>query len=204
MDAFPRSPSMRRQRALEASPARALVGPEPGAADVVSGRDESLLPPFVDFYLREFPRLTVLARALVGPEHAEDVAQEALLVAYRRWMTIGAMTSPGGYVRGICVHKATTVARRRTLEKQTWRRLGARRTGVLTEDDLSDESRQFWALIRSLPRRQAQAAALHYALDMSVAEIAVVLDCAEGTVKAHLFRARNALAAAFVIKGEPS
>ena len=36
--------------------------------------------------------------------------------------------------------------------------------------------------------------ALRYALDMSVVDIAEVLDCAEGTVKVHLHRARAALA----------
>jgi hypothetical protein len=30
--------------------------------------------------------------------------------------------------------------------------------------------------------------------DRSVADIAAILDCAEGTVKAHLFKARRALA----------
>jgi outer membrane protein assembly factor BamB len=40
--------------------------------------------------------------------------------------------------------------------------------------------------VRSLPRRQAQVVALHYLGDLPVAEIARVLGCAEGTVKAHL------------------
>ena len=78
------------------------------------------------FYRREFPRLLVLARALVGSAWAEDVAQESLMVAYRRWPTIAALQSPGGYVRGICLHKATTVVRRRTLERQILGRLTPR------------------------------------------------------------------------------
>jgi RNA polymerase sigma-70 factor (ECF subfamily) len=36
--------------------------------------------------------------------------------------------------------------------------------------------------------------ALHYALDLPVADVAEVLGCAEGTVKVHLHRARAALA----------
>jgi RNA polymerase sigma-70 factor (ECF subfamily) len=47
--------------------------------------------------------------------------------------------------------------------------------------------------VRSLPRRQAQAVALHYLEDLPVAEIARVLGCAEGTVKAHLHHGREAL-----------
>jgi RNA polymerase sigma-70 factor, ECF subfamily len=36
--------------------------------------------------------------------------------------------------------------------------------------------------------------ALHYIYDLDVAGIAATLGCAQGTVKAHLFRARAALA----------
>ena len=154
--------------------------------------------PFEDFYVREFPRLRVLATALGGPAYAEDIAQETLLVAYRRWGTIGAMSSPAGYVRGICVHKAVSVARRRAAEHRLWGRIAGQRTaaGETLDNELSDDTSLFWAHVRALPRRQAQATALHYALDMSVSDIAHVLDCAEGTVKAHLYRARSALAAA--------
>ena len=48
--------------------------------------------------------------------------------------------------------------------------------------------------MRALPARQAQAVALHYLEDRSLAEIARILGCAEGTVKAHLHRGRRALA----------
>jgi DNA-directed RNA polymerase specialized sigma24 family protein len=40
--------------------------------------------------------LLVLARALVGPS-AEDVAQEAMLVAYRKWGDVALMASPTGW-----------------------------------------------------------------------------------------------------------
>jgi len=36
---------------------------------------------------------------------------------------------------------------------------------------------------------------LHYLADASVAEIATIMDCAESTVKVHLHRGRQALAA---------
>ncbi len=156
--------------------------------------------PFEAFYLREFPHLLVLARALVGSAYAEDVAQEALLVAYRRWKAIGAMRSPVGYVRGICLHKAVTVARRRTLERQVWGRVAVRSTAAA--DGLPPDSSHFWDAVRRLPRRQAQVVALYYALDLPVGEVADVLDCAEGTVKAHLHRARSALAVSLAMPGE--
>lgn len=155
---------------------------------------------FDAFYRLEFPRLLILARALVGAAHAEDVAQESLLVAYGRWRSVSAMASPVGYVRGICLHKATSVARRRALERRLLGRLTPRATS--TTDELPEDSERFWREVRTLPRRQAQVVALHYAVDMAVADIADVLDCAEGTVKVHLHRARRSLAATLDLDSE--
>jgi RNA polymerase sigma-70 factor (ECF subfamily) len=56
--------------------------------------------------------------------------------------------------------------------------------------------------VRALPPRQAQVVALHYVEDRSVADIAAVLGTAEGTIKAHLFKARAALAAALGVTDE--
>ena len=53
---------------------------------------------------------------------------------------------------------------------------------------------RFWASVRELPERQQAVVVLHYLEDRSVADIAAVLDIAEGTVKAHLHKARAALA----------
>ena len=53
---------------------------------------------------------------------------------------------------------------------------------------------QFWAAVRALPERQAQCVALHYLEDRPVAEIATILEMAEGTVKSHMHRGRQALA----------
>lgn len=59
--------------------------------------------------------------------------------------------------------------------------------------DPDDEA--FWELVRALPRRQAQSVALHYLFDLSVADVAATLGIAEGSVKVHLSRARQTLAA---------
>lgn len=59
---------------------------------------------------------------------------------------------------------------------------------------LPDADRDFWAAVRSLPRRQAAVIALHYYEDLPVADIAAVLGIAEGTVKAHLHKGRESLA----------
>jgi RNA polymerase sigma factor (sigma-70 family) len=148
---------------------------------------------FDAFYRREYPRLVVLARVLAGPAVADDVAQEAMLVAFRKWDEVQLMLSPAAWVRAVCMHKAVSLVRRRSVEQRVLRSIGSFRSGAAGPED--DE--RFWREVRRLPLRQAQAVALHYALDLGVAEIAETLGCAEGTVKSHLSRGRAALARAW-------
>jgi RNA polymerase sigma-70 factor (ECF subfamily) len=157
---------------------------------------------FEEFYRREYPRLLVLARALAGDQSAEDVAQESMVVTYRQWSRIALLDSPVGYVRGICAHKAVSWTRRMSAEHRALRRVAARRAAVV--QPLAPDSERFWAEVRRLPRRQAQVAALFYALDLPVSAVADTLGCAEGTVKIHLSRARAQLSARLVASEEES
>lgn len=154
--------------------------------------------PFEAFYRRELPRLTSYARALCGDAAADDVAQEAMLAAYRRWADVSTYDKPEAWVRRVCGNFATSVLRRRAVEGRALLRLSARRTLPPLEDD--DE--RFWAAIRALPRRQAQAAALRYVYDLSVADIAATLGCSEGSAKVHLSRGRTTLTARLSLEGE--
>ena len=52
-----------------------------------------------------------------------------------------------------------------------------------------------WAAVRKLPRRQAQAVVLVYVDDLSLERVAEILQCSVGSVKTHLHRARQRLAA---------
>ena len=57
--------------------------------------------------------------------------------------------------------------------------------------------------MRRLPRRQAQAIALHYLDDLSVADVATILEISPDTVKVHLHRGRPALADALDLPTDP-
>jgi RNA polymerase sigma-70 factor (ECF subfamily) len=173
-----------------------LVDETPVPVDLASPKRPTprSVEPFEVFYRREYPRLLVLSRALAGAAAAEDVAQETMLAAYRRWSHIALLDSPTGYVRGICLHKCRSVNRRVIVERNALLRYAAPHSSARC-DPLEPDSERYWAEVRRLPRRQAQATVLYYALDLSVAEVATTLGCAEGTVKAHLSRARATLAA---------
>jgi len=146
---------------------------------------------FDAFYLRELPSLVALARALSGSAAAEDLAQEAMMAAYRRWDEVALLDLPAAWVRRVCANLSTSLIRRRAAETRAVLRAGGQRTAYA---ELPPEDATFWAEVRRLPRRQAQAISLHYVYDMAVSDIAVTLDCSESTVKAHLVRGRSALA----------
>ena len=59
--------------------------------------------------------------------------------------------------------------------------------------EISSSTLAFWQAVRSLPKRQAQTAALFYLEDRPITEVARILDMAEGTVKKHLHDARKTL-----------
>jgi RNA polymerase sigma-70 factor (ECF subfamily) len=163
------------------------------AVDVISDAVTELrvCEQFDSFYRRELPALVALARSLSGSAYADDIAQEAMLAAFRRWDAVSRLDVPAAWVRRVCANRAVSVLRRRAVEGRGLLRLAQRDRG----EPLDDGSAEFWTEVRRLPRRQAQVVALHYIYQLSVTEVAGTLGCAEGTVKSHLFRARATLAA---------
>jgi RNA polymerase sigma-70 factor (sigma-E family) len=148
---------------------------------------------FEHFYLQEYPTVVALAHVLSGSRAgAEDIAQEAFLRAYRDWDRVGSYEHQAAWVRRVAANLATSGLRRRLVEIRALTRLAG--LWEPTVDPLAAESAEFWAAVRALPRRQAQAVALYYFEDLSVQQTAAVLGCTEGTVKAHLARARRTLA----------
>jgi RNA polymerase sigma-70 factor, ECF subfamily len=179
-------------------PPDVVWGDEVAAPEVppVGGtEDQALEPPggFEHFYLREYRGVVELAYALSGNRAgAEDIAQEAFLRAHRDWQRVGHYQHPGAWVRRVAANLATSAVRRRLIEARALARFWARQEPSLVE--LPASQADFWRAVRSLPRRQAQVVALHYLEDLSVVEVARVLGCAEGTVKAHLHTGRETLA----------
>ena len=165
------------------------------ARAALDGKPEAVRLPgrFEYFYLQEYPKVVALAYTLSGSRAgAEDIAQEAFLRAYRDWDRVGSYEHQAAWVRRVAANLATSGLRRRLVEARALTRLAGRREP--TVDPLATEDAEFWAAVRTLPRRQAQAVALYYFQDLSVQQTATVLGCTEGTVKAHLAKARRTLA----------
>lgn len=159
------------------------------------------LDPFEDFFRQEYPRLLRVLRALCGDyQRAEDVAQEAFSKAYVDWGRISSYDVPAAWVRRVALNRASNVRRRRLREAAAVQRLDpTERAKVI---DIFDA--HLWRAVARLPEKQRWAIVLFYVGDLSVSDVADVLDCSDGSVKTHLSRGRHALAERLATMEEPT
>jgi RNA polymerase sigma-70 factor (ECF subfamily) len=151
-------------------------------------------------YQRDYAAVVGLVYGLTGSRWvAEDLAQEAFLRAHRDWAHVGDMVSPDGWVRRVALNLARS--RWRRLRSETMARLRMTVLADTSNPGPDSESEAFWGEVRSLPSRQAQAVALHYVEDLSVADVAEILGVAEGTVKALLHQGRERLRRQLIARG---
>lgn len=147
---------------------------------------------FDEFFRVEYPKLLALGRAL-APSAAHDLAQESLIRACRNWSAVVDYDIPGAWVRRVMLRLVADHHRSRRRRERMVERLSATSSTDRPEDITVDDERWFDA-VRGLPARQASVVALHYIDQLSVAEVAHVLEIAPGTVKSSLSRARARLA----------
>jgi len=153
---------------------------------------------FEEFAAKWLPAILRYATALAGrPELAEDIVQDVLLRAQRRWGRIGATDRPDLYVKRMVLN-----------EYLGWRRRRSSTDLVVSTEVLdglglvSDHAQLFGdrdAVRRGLallPRRQRAVLVLRYFEGMPDAEIAALLGCGTGTVRSHASRAIGTLRAA--------
>jgi RNA polymerase sigma-70 factor, ECF subfamily len=163
---------------------------------------------FTGFYAREFRDVVGLIFTLTGSwAVAEDIAQEAFVRAYRAWDEVARHERPAAWIRTVAVNLATSRGRRLAVEARVLARVWARSRRFEPgpeQDALAGDAAEFWKAVRSLPPRQAQAIALRYHGELSVSEMAAAMDCAEGTVKAHLHAARTTLSTKLDTREDPA
>jgi len=149
--------------------------------------------PFETFYRRERRGMVALAYALSRSRlGAEDLAQDALIAAFRRWDEVGQLDQPAAWVRKVVANNAWSFHRRAKAELRAMTRaVMSSRWSQLPR--LPDTSVETWEEVARLPKRQAQVVALYYVAEMTMPEIAEFLDCSKETVNTHLRRARAAL-----------
>jgi RNA polymerase sigma factor (sigma-70 family) len=120
---------------------------------------------------------------------AEEVVQEAMARAYRRWDRVAAMESPVGYVYTTAVNLHRRQSRRLVFRVSVERRAG---TGADPADAVALRSDLFAALAR-LPAGQRDALLLVHWLGLDAATAGRVLGIEASSVRARIHRARSTL-----------
>jgi len=145
---------------------------------------------FDQFVASRGPALLRFAYLLTGDRRlAEDLVQDALVKAYRRWSR-HPVEYAEAYVRRIIVNEYLSWRRLRSSSEVT----GHIRPQVCHDAaDAVAERDQVWRALADLPRRQRSVLVLRYYEDLSDADIAALLGCAEGTVRSLAARAFAAL-----------
>jgi RNA polymerase sigma-70 factor, ECF subfamily len=145
-------------------------------------------------------------RILHNPQEAEDLTQEVYL---RVWRALPRFRGESKFTTWL--HTVATNAclnRRRKLRRQLESQLdtdealdraAAPEAGPGQEALHQDERTHLWRLVEALPDKYRLVLTLFYQQQLSYQEIAEALSLPLGTVKAHLNRARNALAASLKV-----
>lgn len=173
------------------------AGDAPAGHDALAIRRERLLTQLV---ASAAPRGLRIARDLLGDRaEAEDAVQEALARACEACDRIREPAAAAGWFYRVLTNICLRALRRRRLRRLfLGTESGAARAEVRDERDDAREPgaelahRQDVALLMralaELPARQRAALLLRYGHDLSVAEVAELLDVSPATAKTHLVR----------------
>ena len=142
---------------------------------------------FEAFFDATWPRCRRLGgRMGLDPGGAEDVALDALAIAYDRWKRI-----EGLEYREAWVFKVTANLALRQLKKRG--RTVPAPTSTSATDEPVDDRLDLQRALSRLPKRQREVVFLRYVADLPEAEVAAALGVDVGTVKVHASRGRAAL-----------
>ena len=153
-----------------------VAGARDGAPDAISA-----------LYRRYWPLAWGWAYALTGERgRADDLAQDAVLRAFRSLRTFDEQRPFGPWLKRILLNLAGDELRRLRRGELAEGWMGEWRapsTDVEVPDELRDA-------VRALPPARRLVLVLHYWLDLPLDEIAALLDVPFGTVASRLSRAR--------------
>ena len=144
---------------------------------------------FDNFYSTSYDRVRrAMTLAFRDPALAEEIAQEAFFQTLKRWPRVSLLDHPEGWTMIVALNKGRDLHRRRV-------RHDAKQSLLVHEPAMESSARHVEdrmmvaTLLEGVTARQRQALLLRYISQLSVPETAVVMGCAEGTVKATLHSA---------------
>ncbi len=166
---------------------------------------------FDEFMRRHRARVIRIARGMVSDEEdALDMAQEAFMKAFDSIGKFRGDCSPRTWIDRIVVNRCVDWQRRRKVKRRLLVLVGKRDEGASLEEMAPDTSweadpittmdrekirKAVNQVLASLPAKQKAAFILRHWEGRSTKEVALVLECAEGTAKVHLHRATERMRA---------
>ncbi len=173
------------------------MGDDPGDPSRDRGDGGDAAADYRDLFFGHFAAMTRLA-TMLGADDPEDVAQEAFVRLHRRTRTLRDPHAAVGYLRTTVVN----LTRSRLRHLAVVRRHTSRHPRVpdlvasAEHDAVTRESHhELVAAVQRLTPRHREALVLRYWLDLTEAEMAEVMGVSRGTVKSHVSRGLDALAA---------
>lgn len=146
---------------------------------------------YLEYVSGRIPALRRVAFLLGGDEHqADDLVQETITKLYAKWPRVAKVENVDAYVHTMLVRAFLDEKRR------GWWRVSLR--GAPPERpppaaSPSDEKTVLRAALKRIPARQQAVLVLRFLCDRSVADVAHLLGCSEGTVKSQTSHGLNAL-----------
>jgi RNA polymerase sigma-70 factor (ECF subfamily) len=158
--------------------------------------DSAAIENFVQTYQHDIYRLAL--SILDDPGEAEDATQEALLSALRSLDSFHGTSSLKTWLYSITINLCRNRLQRHKRHERLTRILGevlrVRSMPSVEENAIQHESDEaLWRMIHSMDEKHRIPVVLRYYLDLSVVEIAHILQIPEGTVHSRLNHARKQL-----------
>ena len=146
----------------------------------------------VAFCRTQHTRLVGVLAYSVGDRFvAEELAQETLIRVCQHWPKVRDMAAPEAWAHRVAQNLASSWVRRRIAERRATRRVQAHPVAQVVEPTADVVALR--AEIKRLPARQRTALVLRYFADLPAAQVATVMGCSDGTVRALTHQAISAL-----------
>ena len=146
---------------------------------------------FEEFFVERYGEVVRSMRLVVGDStRAEELAEEAFARAFRHWTRVSQLDRPVAWVYVVACNEARRAWRR---EQRAPRWFGRDQRLVVDTTETVATVLDVQAALTQLGHRQRAAVVLRYFADLPLADIAAVMGCATGTVKATLHQALDRL-----------
>jgi RNA polymerase sigma-70 factor (sigma-E family) len=146
---------------------------------------------FEECFREHYASIVAYGTSLTGDrDTARDLAQEAFARLHVNWTKIEQYDAPGAWLRRVIANLAIDRHRSHASERRAVDRL---RNRAVPQTAAPRDTDAWVRLVGELPPRQRAIVTLHYGEDMSVADIAELLDINVNTVKSALSKARDTL-----------